>query len=297
LREDAALDAVKRDYISQLDAEQRADLDKKLEAVRRSVAESLGGAYAHVARVEGQSVSVAALSDARSSFSEHLKLIWEQVLDEEWVLRKVGPVTLQSAGLVPVDGGIRIKDAVEAFLRYTDKPMVASRDAVIEGLKQACKEKLIGVARGASLTNVQRKWCGEDVSIDPNEEGLWIIPPFQPEQEPRPTPGEPVQPTVTSTGTTSVKPRSSESIEPGRAATISKGVRNIKIKGAVGLDSWSDIFRCFVSPAARLNPKKLSLGIDFEIETQEGQVLDENDTTLKAMREAARQLGLEIDEG
>ena len=74
-------------------------------------------------------------------------------------------------------------------------------------------------------------------------------------------------------------------------------MRRIVIKGNVPLDSWADIFRSFVNPAARMNPKRLRLGIDFEIETGDGQPLDENDPAFKAMKEAARQLGLEIEVG
>jgi hypothetical protein len=36
-------------------------------------------------------------------------------------------VTLESTGLIPKEGGLRLKDAVEAFLRFTDKPMVAAK--------------------------------------------------------------------------------------------------------------------------------------------------------------------------
>jgi hypothetical protein len=69
------------------------------------------------------------------------------------------------------------------------------------------------------------------------------------------------------------------------------------ISGAVPLDNWSEIFRCFVNPAARLNLKRLRLGIHFELEAQDNQPLDPNDPTVKAMKEAARQLGLECEEG
>ncbi|HLB48218.1 MAG TPA: hypothetical protein VJL59_14515, partial [Anaerolineales bacterium] len=59
---------------------------------------------------------------------------------------------------------------------------------------------------------------------------------------------------------------------------------------------WADIFRSFVNPAGRMNLKRLRLGVDFELVTQDGQPLDENDPALKAMKEAARQLGLELEE-
>ena len=62
----------------------------------------------------------------------------------------------------------------------------------------------------------------------------------------------------------------------------------------MALDSWAEIFRCFVNPAARMNLRRLRLGIHFEMDASDGQSLDENDPTFKAMKEAARQLGLEL---
>jgi hypothetical protein len=74
---------------------------------------------------------------------------------------------------------MRVRDAVECFLRLTDKPMIASRDAVLTGLSQACREKLVGIGRGMDASKLQKKWCGEEVMLDPNEDGIWIIPPFE----------------------------------------------------------------------------------------------------------------------
>ncbi len=45
-----------------------------------------------------------------------------------------------------------------------------------------------------------------------------------------------------------------------------------------------------------MNLKVLKLGIDFEMETQDSQPLDESDPVLKAIEEAARQLGLPLEE-
>jgi Protein of unknown function (DUF499) len=302
LREVAALEALKRDYGMQLDSDQRGELDKKLEGARKSVAECLGGAYTHVARVEGQSFVTSALTDAKNNFAEHLKLVWDHVIDEEWLLRRVGAVTLQTAGLIPTGDGIRVKDAIEAFLRYTDKPMLASRDALLEGLKQACKEKLIGIARGVNLTNVQRKWCGEVVALDPNEEGIWIVPPFEvaPSEPARATDdtraGTATSTVASGSGSTSMQADDSVTRATGDAIDASREIKRIRISGAVDLESWADIFRCFVSPAARMNLKRMRLGIDFDLETHEGHALDENDSTVKAMKESARQLGLDLDE-
>ena len=158
-----------------------SELARRLGRSKTEVGESLCTAYAYIARIEDQALSAVPLSTIGSNLSDHLLAAWKQVVeDEEWVLRKVGQVTLQQVGLIPDSGGIRVKDAIETFLRYTDKPMIASRDAVLEGLSQACKERRVSIGRGITYRDLQRQWCGETVVLDPNEDGVWILPPCEP---------------------------------------------------------------------------------------------------------------------
>ena len=219
--------------------------------------------------------------------------------EEEWVLRKVGTVTLQKSGMVPTEGGIRVRDAVEAFLRYTDKPLVASPDSVIQGLSQACKDRLIGIGRGTSTEKLQTKRCGEYVALDRSEEGVWIIPPFT---EKAPDIGPEIPVVKPGGGGTQPDGLSDGGTTPGDTITIPtdghapKDIAAITITGNVPLESWTDVFRCFVGPAARLGLKHLQLGIAFKLVAQDGQPLDPDNPTLKAMREAAKQLGIQIEE-
>jgi hypothetical protein len=301
LREVVALEAVRRDYAGQLDEEQRAELKEKLDKAREGVGEAVGSAYTTVARIEGQKVASVTLSEVKVDLGSHLQTAWKQLLDEdEWILRKVGTVTLQSVGLVPTEDGIRIKDCIEAFLRYTDKPMIATREAVVQGLAQACKEGIIGIARGVSLAKLQAKWCGETVDIDPAEDGLWVIPPFTKEEKPVTTGdegdggGEHEAKGDKKGPTTTGKDGGGDSTSDNGGVKVAKQVRRVTIKGDVPMESWADVFRCFVNPAVRLSPKQLRLGIDFEIELS--APLAEDHGTLKAMREAARQFGLELEE-
>ena len=69
-------------------------------------------------------------------------------------------------------------------------------------------------------------------------------------------------------------------------------VRRVVVRGAVPVENWSDVFRCLVGPAARMDLKKLQLGLQFEMDLPEGGEISENDPALKAMKEGARQLGL-----
>ncbi len=74
-----------------------------------------------------------------------------------------------------------------------------------------------------------------------------------------------------------------------------KMANRITIKGSVPAESWADVFRCFVSQSVRLNPKKLKLGIDFELVFDDEQKVKLDESSVKAMKEAARQLGLKME--
>jgi Protein of unknown function (DUF499) len=293
-RECAALAGVQSDYGAQLDDEQRLDLKKRLEAAGRAALEALGPAYSVALRVSGQNVESVSLSDARPNLPEHLAYLWTVLVEEEeWILRRVGSVTLQKTGLIQQAGGIRVKDAVDAFLRFTDKPPIASKEAVTSGLAQACLDGLVGIGRGASLSNIQARYCRQDISLDPNEDGLWVIPPFEPSAEPPRRGTEPSPPggSGSQPGTTTLPPKIE--VEPGVTRRV---VRRFVIRGAVPQESWADIFRCFVGPAARMHLKRLHLGIQFELEASADKPLDADDPMLKGMREAAKQLGLSLEQ-
>ncbi len=235
--------------------------------------------------------------------AEHLNKLWTELVegDTEWVVRKVGSVEMQNAGLVPSDRCIPVKDAVEAFLRYTDKPMIASPAAVVQGLVQACADKLIGIGRGTSVNNLHRKCCGQQIDIDHTETGIWIIPPFDAEAKTEPrsdeTYPEPqhLEGHIAETPETRAQRPQGKTPDAATADPPAKRVARITIKGNIPMESWTDIFGSFINPSTRMNLKRRRLGIDFEFETHVDGELNENDPVLKTMQESARQLGLEIE--
>lgn len=198
------------------------------------------------------------------------------------------PVALKNVGLVPAEGGIAVRDAVEAFLKFTDKPVIASRSAVISGLEAACRDGLIGIGRGLSLANLQSRHCREQgLSLDPKEDGVWIIPAFEPTRD-----EEQFRERETATdGGEKINVPDRTSTEGGDVEEPPRAIQRVMIRGIVPPESWSDIFRCFVSPAVRMQLGALKLGIEFELEASPSAPLNPDDPGLKAMREAARQLG------
>ena len=299
-REHEALLGVQRDYGEQLAEDQRADLRKRIDDAQRSAGEALGPSYVVALSIQSQEVEVAPLSDARASFDDHLEYLWRTLVeDEEWVLRKVGGVTLQNAGLVLKEGAMRVKDATDAFLKYTDKPLVASKDAVTAGLSQACADGLIGIARGASAQSFHARYCRKSVSIDPSEEGVWIIPAFAEEPKPKIRDEDKPKDTERTGGGHGAGGGGGKPDEQGGDTTTppelgSPSVRKVSITGDVPLESYNELFRCFVSPAARMGLKRLKLGIQFVLQAKDDAPLNPDDASLKAMKEAARQLGLDL---
>lgn len=293
-RERAALKAVHTDYGTQLDPEQQGDLKNRLETAERTAVEALGPAYTVALRVAGQEIEAVALTDAGTTFSEHLSYVWKSLVEEEeWILRRVGLVTLKAAGLVPEQGGIAVKDAVEAFLKFTDKPMIATRAAVTEGIRLACRDGAVGIGRGLTLANLQKRYCSEDLPLDPNEDGVWIIPPFEPvkeEDEEGELKGKRHK------DDDDHEDRDDKERKPCEGEEHQPAVHRVVIKGEVPSESWSDVFRCFIGPAFRMKLAVVKLGISFELETNQDAPLNADDDNLKAMRESAKQLGLHIEE-
>ncbi len=296
----AALKGVRADYWDQLDEDQREDLNRRLDEARRAALQALGPAYTVALRVRGQEVEVSSLPDARNSFQEHLGYVWTTLVeDEEWILRRVGSVTLESTGLIPKEGGLRLKDAIGAYLRFTDKPMIAAKEAVTDGLTRACADGLVGIGRGASISTLQIRYCKQAISLDPSEDGLWIIPPFHP-KPPKVQGGPKTAGIGDGVGDSSATGDSRSSTATDRTddtATIQTAdgngtVQGFVVQGEVPAESWSELFRCFVAPAARMKLKTLGLGVRFEVVLPDGKALYEKDSAFRAMKESARQLGL-----
>ena len=147
---------------------------------------------------------------------------------------------------------------------------------------------------------LQSSYCNQTVSIDPNEDGVWIIPAFEPEKEEvskdtgaastgeeAVSPGEDGREDIGTTGVAGVPTT--------RPEDETRKVRSFKVSGSVPVENYGELFRCFVGPAARMNLKKLNIGVQFQMETFPEKELDPNDPSLKAMQEAARQLGIKFE--
>lgn len=289
----AALEGVRRDYWDHLDEDQQQDLRKRLDEAKQAIVQSLGLAYTIVLRAQGKGVEIFSLPDARPNFQTHLGYVWTTLIqEEEWILRHAGSVTLTNTGLIPKEGGLRLKDAIRAFLRFTDKPMIAGMEAITNGLTQACTDGLVGIGRGPSLSALQTRYCKQSVSLDPSEDGLWIIPPFdlEPKDVPKTKETAVVDNSIEEPKTVDENSKTTLTRKTPEKGTIQRFV----VQGDVPVESWTELFRCFVGPAAKMKLTKLRLGVQFEMILPENGALSENNPAFKAMQESAIQLGLTL---
>jgi len=126
---------ISEDYSTQLKAEPREELRKKIDAAGRQVETALMNAYStvlkHSVKNGFQTVSLVQFKDSldvQINYNVPAALI---DAGTEWLLEKVGFNTLKTNNLLPtLEQGVKVKDVYEAFLRFDDKPMIKDVEAV-----------------------------------------------------------------------------------------------------------------------------------------------------------------------
>jgi len=288
-RDKAVIESVLNDYKSRLDNEQKAELKSKSENAQKSLEDTYSAVYTIVAKVEKDTVYPISLSEPRSNLKLFIEAVRKRIEDEEWIQKKIGTVTFEDCGLIPKEGGMRVKDAVDCFLRLTDKPMIPNAKVVIDAVSKAANDGRIGIGVGTGLNSLNKKYCKNiPSSIDWQDDGVWIIPPFEPEPAVQP---EKTEPSV------GKPPFSQPAFTEPKPAEVKEGgsVRQILVSGEVPLDEWSQIFKSFINPSTQMNLKKQKLSIRLEFEAGSANPIKPDDNRVKAMQESAKQLGLKCD--
>lgn len=288
-REVVVLESVLSDYASQLEGEDKKELRDKIDDAKKTMVNNFSSAYSIIARVEKETILAQPLSEPRTGVRQYLETVLNKTIEFEWVQSKIGTVTFEESGLIPKENGIKLKDAVDFFLRFTDKPMITQNSVVINAVNKAAMDGRVGIGLGSSINNLGKKFCKNLPYIDWFDDGIWIIPPF--ESEPGNDEGsEPGKFGVPEPSVTDESTKTAETTIDG------KKIKKIIIKGDIPLEEWSQIFRSFVQPSTQMNLKKQKLNIEFEFEANQNSPLSAEDNKVKAMKESAKQLGLEFRE-
>ncbi|UZJ38779.1 ATP-binding protein [Prosthecochloris sp. SCSIO W1103] len=282
---------IRDEYKSQLEADQKDDIKNKADAANQAIESSLVNAYSTVAKnCVSKGIQTLALKQFKEQLDRQIDSnVLNTMIDEEWLLQKVGLNELKRNNLVPsTENYIKTKDVYEAFLRYDDKPMITNSSAVQDSIMRYCIDGVLAIAAGEP-PSFTRIYYREDVPLfDVTDATYWLVDKslYIPAEE-GPTCGIiGEQPK----GTCCVQ----EEVGTSGAETTTltnKHFKKLRISGKVALENWTQIFQSFLLP---LKDNKVAVNIEISAKATDATPIAENTQNYKITRESANQLGLEF---
>lgn len=293
-KEFLACEKISKEYDSQLQPDQKEDLRKRTDEESKKVESALVNAYSTVLKYsvknDLQTLSI-------KQFKESLdRQINENIIDalksEEWLLDSVGLGTLRKNNLLPtLERTVKVKDVYEAFIRFDDKPMITSPEAVQKILLKYCAEGAFCIAFGDEK-EFTKFYLKENVPfLDVGDANYWLVEKtLKPTPEPNTTdnPVSNPEPSLTSEG-------NSQTENPVDAIDTVKSFQSITVSGKVALEHFHELFGCFIAPFAP-NGNRVEIQVSFKIASVENNPLTESKQQYKSAKEAAKQLGLNFEE-
>lgn len=299
VREYLACQKIRNEYHSQLEQEQKADLQKRIEDASKSTESSMVAAYSMVTRFSAKNGSeVLQIRQFKDSLDAQINTnILDALREEEWLLDSIGLSTLRNNNLLPtLEQPVKAKDIYEAFLRFDDKPMITGPDAVSGSLQKYCINGEYGIATGDG-THFSRFFFQESIPFfDVHDTTYWLVDkhlqplPTAPESPSESPLGEP-----TSTPGVDEPPIGSIGSNPEVKEKGAKQFKSITVSGSVPLERYTELFNYFITPFA-MSGNQIEIEVKFKIKATSVSPIDESKPQYKSAKEAARQLGLGFEE-
>ena len=214
--------------------------------------------------------------------------------EEEWLLDNIGLGVLRSNNLIPTTEQltIKVKDVYEAFLRFDDKPMITSQEAVSRSIQRYSLNNEICVATGDGVT-FTKYFIGQQIPFfDVNDLTYWLV-----DQSLIPAPneeqGNPVPLTNNTPTITPVVPTGGRAVESPAIATNLQEIKSLVISGRVPLENFTQLFPSFIATLAHNN---VEIEIKIKGTSNSTKQITENSPEYKIIKESAKQLGLNLSE-
>jgi hypothetical protein len=294
-----ACQKISSEYSSQLNNEQKADIKRRIEDAGRQSDISLVSAYSMVAKYSVKNgIETLVIKQFKDSLDSQINNnVLTALKEEEWLLESVGLSTLKNNNLLPTpEQAIKARDVYEAFLRFDDKPMITGPDAVSKSIQKYCTNGEYCIATGDGL-NYTRFFFQEAVPFfDVNDITYWLV-----DKSLKPQPLAPAAPVTNDKGevVTPLPQVNEDPVLPSGNGTevlqTSKKFKSITVSGNVPLERYTELFSYFITPFA-MNGNKIEIEVNFKIKSNSGSPIDESTQQYKSAKEAAKQLGLKLDE-
>lgn len=277
---------IRDEYQSQLEKEQKEDINRKIDDYNQTVQCSLVAAYSTIIKYSAKDgCSILNIKQFKDTLENQINYnIIQKLKDEEWLLEGIGTNELNKNNLLPtIEKNIKAKDVYEAFLRYDDKPMITGQTAVQSSLLRHCMNGVFAIAAGDG-NNFDNVYYKESVPyFDVNDASYWLVDKslYKPEPEPFPEP------------TTPTEPVPCHGAVPNTQPSQPKCFKSITISGKVDIPNYNQIFSSFVMPLTNNNVE-----IEFKItgKSKESNPITETSEQYRITKESAKQLGLKFEE-
>lgn len=292
-----ACSKIRSDYASQIEKDQKEDIDRRIKESSNESDKSLVAAYSIIVKYSVKNgFEKLLLRQFKDSLDSQVNNnVISLLKEEEWLLDSVGLNILRTNNLLPtVENPIKTKDVYEAFIRFDDKPMITGLSAIQTSILRYCinGEFCIATGDGKEFTHIYYKESVPYFEVTNNsyyllDKSLQPVPMIP---EPTTTEGQIQERDV---GTQTVDEPDGE--EMGEKPDTINKFKSITVSGKVPVEKYHELFTCFITPFA-MSGNKLDIDVKFKIKSTESSPLDETKQQYKNAKEAAKQLGLDFEE-
>jgi hypothetical protein len=290
-----------RDTQTMLDDDQRKLIGRRLAEVDAEVNSVLVAGYSIVAKVQRGEISMETLPTHAASMELQLQDKLPGFLkDQQWLLDRIGYRLLDRNKLTPQPGKpISAQQVYEAFLRFDNFPMITGPEAVQNSLLRYFEKGEFGLADGGTPPDFNNYYhTGEPVDFfSVTDEDTYLV---ANEDLPAPTLHDPKTASTNSfigARTSGVAGYEKDPVAVLGATTPQlpdkQQLRQVSVKGEVALARYNELFRYFIQPLADQNVR---IQVTITGSSTEDRPIYDSDQKVKNMREAARQLGLDMTE-
>ncbi len=287
------------EYQGQMDDDQKREIRRRMDEATKSAGSSLVSAYHIVLKHSAKKgIEKLEIRQFKDSLDAQINLnVTAALKTEEWMLDGIGFQLLIDLKLLPgPEKAMRVKDVYEAFLRFDDKPMISGIDAVQSSLLRYCNTGQLAIAAGDGKTFSAFYFKNQIPFFDVTDENYWLVDKVAVPISPPPPGTETIVPPVPPTPPTTTEDPETPPLRPQpQPETQGKRFKSLTISGKIPVENWTELFRCFIAPFTQ-SGNKVEIEVKFQIHSSEASPLDENKQQYKSAKEAAKQLGMKMEE-
>lgn len=294
-----ACDKILEEYAGRLEADQKTDIQNRKRDYNKSVDEALIRAYNTVGKHSAKSgIEWYELKNYASDFSSQIRQnLLSEVAEEEWIIKSIGRNLLDRINMLPEVGhAVSVKELYETFLRFDDKPMLMSPQAIVDTINKYCTHNVFNVAVGTN-GKYNKIYVEQTVPfLDVTSEEYWLVDPSVVPAPSNPGNGSSSSTTATASGTSGTPSGSDSNDSNGgndsNGTSGSRIYKKITISGDVPVENYTQLFTSFINT---LRNNHLKIEIKLTAKSTSTNPLSESSATVKSVKESASQLGLDFE--